>query len=107
MVAPRQSSFMFTTDFNFNTTAKNFQYWISLYEGGEFFEVFLYNQVSIFMTHVPNYSNDRLAIFLFENVFKFISCWTNLKFYTLPPLKIVEKYFELNPEDEEPVWTVS
>jgi hypothetical protein len=58
------------------------------------------------MTHVPNFAHDRVATFMFRNLFEFISCWTNLKFYSLPPLDIVKKYFELNPEDKEPVWTV-
>ena len=106
MVAPRQTSFLFTTTLYFNTTSLNYDYWISLYQGGLLFETILYNHVSVFMTHVPNYSNDRLAIFLFENVFRFLSCWTNLKFYSLPPLDMVKKYFELNPEDKEPLWTV-
>ena len=106
MVAPRQSSFMFTHTVYFNSSNLNFQYWTSLYKGGEFFETFLYNHVSIFMTHMGNFGNDRLAIFLFENSFKLLSYWTNLKFHSLPPFDLVKKYFELNPDDKEPIWTV-
>ena len=106
MVAPRQTSFMFSTDSKFNTILKNADYWIELYKGGGLFEIILYNQVSIFMTHVPNYAHDRLANFILRNVFEFLSCWTNLKFYSLPPLSIVEKYFEFNQDDKEPVWSV-
>ena len=58
------------------------------------------------MTHSGNYGSDRLAIFLFENAFYFISTWTNLEFHALPPLDTVEKYFELTPHDRDPVWTV-
>ena len=58
------------------------------------------------MTHMGNFGNDRLAIFLFENSFKLLSYWTNLKFHSLPPFDLVKKYFELNPDDKEPIWTV-
>jgi hypothetical protein len=78
-----------------------------LSRGGWLFDLFLYNQVNILMTHIPNYSHERLAIFLFRNLFEFLSCWTNLKFYSLPPLGIVKKYFELHPHEKEPLWTVS
>ena len=59
------------------------------------------------MTHVPNFAHERLAMFLFPSLFEFLSCWTNLKFFSLPPLDIVQKYFEFNPEDNEPIWTVN
>ena len=106
MVAPRQPSYMYTSSRNFETHNTDFNYWISLSEGGYLFEVLLYNQVSIFMTHIPNYSHERLAMFLFRNVFEFLSCWTNLQFYSLPPLDIVKKYFEFNPNEKEPLWIV-
>ena len=105
MVAPRQSSGVFTTTLYFHSY-EDVQSWISKYEGGPLFETLLYNELSIFMTHFGNYGNDRLATFLFENVFQFISCWTNLRFYSLPPFDMVHKYFELNPNEKEPIWTV-
>jgi hypothetical protein len=46
MVAPRQSSFMFSRTLNFNSESVNFDYWISLYSGGLLFEIILYNQVN-------------------------------------------------------------
>ena len=95
---------MYSTDRYFNGSNRNIKYWISLYEEGHVFDGLLYNKVSIFMTHVPNFTGDRLAIFLFENLFRLISSWTNLKFYTLSPLEIVKKYFEYNPDDKEPRW---
>ena len=98
---------MYTSTFKFNSKDTNFDYWINLSKGAWLFDIFLYNQVNIFMTHIPNYSHDRLAIFIFRNLFEFLSCWTNLKFYSLPPLGIVQKYFELNPQEKEPLWTVS
>ncbi len=107
MVAPRQSCGIFTHTLFFDTYQGGVTRLISQYEGGQLFESILYNRVNIFMTHSVNYGNDRLAIFLFENVFQLLSCWTNLQFFSLPPLEIVKKYFEFNPEDNEPTWTVS
>jgi hypothetical protein len=59
------------------------------------------------MTHLPNFAHERLAQFLLRNAFEFISCWTNLEFFSLPPIEIVKKYFEINREDREPLWKVS
>ena len=103
MVAPRQQSGLYTINIKFNN---DFQYWISKYEGGELYETLLYNQVCIFVTHQGNYGNDRIANFLFQNVFFFLSTWTNLKFYSQPPLETVKIYFNLHPEEREPLWTV-
>ncbi|WAQ95413.1 NDST4-like protein [Mya arenaria] len=47
--------------------------------GGELFKTFLYNPLNIYMTHLSNYGNDRLALYTFESVIKFVQCWTNLK----------------------------
>lgn len=58
------------------------------------------------MTHLSNYGNDRLAIYTFESVIKFLQCWTNLQLMTLPPLKLAAKYFQIHPEEIDPVWTV-
>ena len=52
-----------------------------------------------------NYGNDRIATFLYKNIFEFISNWTNLQFYTLPPIQLVKQYFEFFPEEREPIWT--
>jgi hypothetical protein len=58
------------------------------------------------MTHFGNYGNDRIAIYLFKNAFQFTSCWTNLKYFTRSPIEIAKKYFELHPNEKEPLWTV-
>ena len=105
MVAPRQPSGVFTTSIKFHSN-DDVKFYTSKYEGGALFETLLYNELSILMTHHGNYGNDRLANFLFENVFEFISCWTNLRFYSLPPFQMVKKYFEMNPNEKEPIWTV-
>lgn len=64
-------------------------------------------QVNVFMTHLSNYGNDRLALYTFESVFRFINCWTNLKLKTVPPLHLAEIYFTLYPEEKDAIWHVS
>lgn len=56
---------------------------------------------------MSNYGNDRLALYTFESVIKFLRCWTNLKLLSAPPLTLAEKYFSLYPEEADPVWGVS
>lgn len=64
-------------------------------------------QVSIFMTHMTNYAKDRLAPFLFQTLFQFVTRWTKLELQTEHPLNLGKKYFNLFPEDKLPLWTVS
>jgi heparan sulfate N-deacetylase/N-sulfotransferase NDST2 len=59
------------------------------------------------MTHVTNYAKDRLAPYLFENLFKFITRWTKLELLTDRPLNLGRTYFSLFPEEKVPLWTVS
>lgn len=54
---------------------------------------------------MTNYAKDRLAIFLFENVFQFISRWTQLELRTDRPLNLGKRYFSLFPEERQPLWT--
>lgn len=59
------------------------------------------------MTHMSNYGNDRLALYTFESVIKFLQCWTNIKLTSAPPLQLAETYFKLYPEETDPIWGVS
>lgn len=59
------------------------------------------------MTHMTNYGNDRLALYTFETVAKFIHCWTNLRLHTRPPLQLADYYFQLHPDEADAVWHVS
>lgn len=59
------------------------------------------------MTHMSNYGNDRLALYTFESAFKFVQCWTNLRLKQVPPLEMGIKYFEMYPEEKDPIWRVS
>lgn len=95
-------------------------------QGGELFQIIVYNpvcqnlitinlrqylilvlQISIFMTHMSNYGNDRLALYTFESVIKFLQCWTNIRLSSAPPLQLAENYFKLHPEETDPIWGVS
>lgn len=71
------------------------------------FNTYFYFQINIFMTHMSNYGNDRLALYTFESAFKFVQCWTNLRLKQVPPLEMGIKYFEMYPEEKDPIWRVS
>lgn len=64
-------------------------------------------QVSIFMTHMTNYANDRLAPYLFKKLVKFVQRWTNLKLMSATPKQLADIYFEIFPDEITPVWQVS
>lgn len=40
--------------------------------GGDLFMTFLYNPINIYMTHLSNYANDRLALYTFDKLFQFL-----------------------------------
>ncbi|XP_078469630.1 bifunctional heparan sulfate N-deacetylase/N-sulfotransferase 2-like isoform X1 [Lampetra fluviatilis] len=73
-------------------------------QGGELFLTVLLNPISIFMTHLSNYGNDRLGLHTFETLVDFVGCWTNLQLATLPPVQLANKYFQLFPQDKDPLW---
>ncbi|KAL0594361.1 Bifunctional heparan sulfate N-deacetylase/N-sulfotransferase 3, partial [Plecturocebus cupreus] len=62
------------------------------------------SQISIFMTHLSNYGNDRLGLYTFVNLANFVKSWTNLRLQTLPPVQLAHKYFELFPDQKDPLW---
>jgi len=64
-------------------------------------------QINVFMTHMSNYGNDRLALYTFETAIKFVQCWTNLQLMTYPPVTLAEKYFKMHPDEIDPIWGVS
>ena len=63
-------------------------------------------QISIFMTHLSNYGNDRLGLYTFVHLASFLRSWTNMKLHTLPPMQLAHKYFQLFPEQRNPLWQV-
>ena len=58
------------------------------------------------MTHMSNYGNDRLALYTFESVIKFVQCWTNLQLRQATPIEHAIKYFDLYPEEQQALWRV-
>lgn len=105
MVLPRSTCGIFTHTIFLNSYPNGLKRLESMINGGEIFKTVLYNRVLVFMTHMTNYANDKMALFVFKNLFRFLAKWTNLVFISLPPLKLAEKYFELYPSDVEPLWT--
>ncbi|GCC37340.1 hypothetical protein chiPu_0015844 [Chiloscyllium punctatum] len=104
MVLPRQTCGLFTHTIFYNEYPGGSKELDKSIRGGELFLTVLLNPISIFMTHLSNYGNDRLGLYTFESLVKFVQCWTNLKLQTLPPVKLAAKYFELFPEEKDPLW---
>ncbi|KAM9847710.1 bifunctional heparan sulfate N-deacetylase/N-sulfotransferase 2 isoform 1-T2 [Aulostomus maculatus] len=103
-VLPRQTCGLFTHTIFYNEYPGGSKELDKSIRGGELFLTILLNPISIFMTHLSNYGNDRLGLYTFESLVKFVQCWTNLKLQTLPPIPLAEKYFELFPEEKDPLW---
>ncbi|CAL4073832.1 unnamed protein product, partial [Meganyctiphanes norvegica] len=104
MVLPRQTCGLFTHTVFMDKYPGGRQVLDNSIQGGELFQTILNNPISIFMTHLSNYGNDRLALYTFESVIKFVKCWTNLNLLTAPPLQLGEKYFHMFPEERDPIW---
>uniref|UniRef100_A0A8C2NSH1 [heparan sulfate]-glucosamine N-sulfotransferase n=1 Tax=Capra hircus TaxID=9925 RepID=A0A8C2NSH1_CAPHI len=104
MVLPRQTCGLFTHTIFYREYPGGPQELDKSIRGGELFLTILLNPISIFMTHLSNYGNDRLGLYTFVNLANFVQSWTNLKLQTLPPVQLAHKYFELFPEQRDPLW---
>lgn len=104
MVLPRQTCGLYTHTIFMDKYPGGPDKLVSSICGGELFSLFVYNPINIFMTHLSNYGNDRLALYTFESVVNFVHCWTNLQLMTLPPLQLADKYFQMFPEESDPIW---
>ncbi|XP_060693399.1 bifunctional heparan sulfate N-deacetylase/N-sulfotransferase 1b [Hemiscyllium ocellatum] len=104
MVLPRQTCGLFTHTIFYSEYPGGPRELDKIINGGELFLTVLLNPISIFMTHLSNYGNDRLGLYTFKNLISFVQCWTNLKLQTLPPVQLAQKYFQLFPEEKDPVW---
>ncbi|CAL8075948.1 unnamed protein product [Calicophoron daubneyi] len=62
--------------------------------GGSLFQKVVLNPISVFMTHLTNYKGDRLALYVFDGLFRFIQAWTNLELFTAKPSDLAELYEE-------------
>ncbi|XP_029434510.1 bifunctional heparan sulfate N-deacetylase/N-sulfotransferase 4-like [Rhinatrema bivittatum] len=104
MVLPRQTCGLFTHTIFHKEYPGGPQELDNSIQGGELFLTILLNPISIFMTHLSNYGNDRLGLYTFLNLVNFVQSWTHLKLQTLPPVQMAHKYFELFPEQKDPLW---
>ncbi|NXX90326.1 NDST4 sulfotransferase, partial [Centropus bengalensis] len=104
MVLPRQTCGLFTHTIFHKEYPGGPQELDKSIQGGELFLTILLNPISIFMTHLSNYGNDRLGLYTFANLANFVKSSTNLKLQTLPPVQLAQKYFELFPEQMDPLW---
>ncbi|XP_026555422.1 bifunctional heparan sulfate N-deacetylase/N-sulfotransferase 3 isoform X2 [Pseudonaja textilis] len=104
MVLPRQTCGLFTHTIFYKEYPGGPKELNKSIHGGELFFTVVLNPISIFMTHLSNYGNDRLGLYTFVNLANFVQSWTNLKLQTLPPHQLAHKYFELFPEQKDPLW---
>lgn len=104
MVLPRQTCGLFTHTMYIDRYPGGRDKLDESIQGGELFQTIVYNPINIFMTHMSNYGSDRLALYTFESVIKFIRCWTNIKLTSAPPQQLGETYFKLHPDETDPVW---
>ncbi|XP_031452772.1 bifunctional heparan sulfate N-deacetylase/N-sulfotransferase 4 [Phasianus colchicus] len=104
MVLPRQTCGLFTHTIFYKEYPGGPQELDKSIRGGELFLTILLNPISIFMTHLSNYGNDRLGLYTFSNLANFVKSSTNLELQTLPPIQLAHKYFELFPEQTDPLW---
>jgi hypothetical protein len=104
MVLPRQACGIYTHTIYLKDYPNGVDKLLSMINGGELFKALLTNQVLIYMTHMTNYGSDRIALFLFRNLFDYVKEWTNIELRSLEPLEIAKKYFELYPNEIDPLW---
>ncbi|KAK7929652.1 hypothetical protein WMY93_006047 [Mugilogobius chulae] len=104
MVLPRQTCGLFTHTIYYKEYPGGPKELDKSIGGGELFLTVLLNPISIFMTHLSNYGNDRLGLYTFVHLASFVRSWTNLQLHTLPPLQLAHKYFQLFPEQRNPLW---
>ncbi|XP_061441255.1 bifunctional heparan sulfate N-deacetylase/N-sulfotransferase 3 isoform X2 [Rhineura floridana] len=104
MVLPRQTCGLFTHTIFYKEYPGGPKELNKSIQGGELFFTVVLNPISIFMTHLSNYGNDRLGLYTFVNLANFVQSWTHLKLQTLPPVQLALKYFELFPEQKDPLW---
>ena len=106
-VLPRQTCGLFTHTIMMDEYPGGRQVLEDKIRGGEIFQTIVTNPISVFMTHLSNYGNDRLALYTFESVVRFLQCWTRLRLQTESPDRLADLYFQKFPEQKDPVWGVS
>ncbi|KAJ8879529.1 hypothetical protein PR048_020137 [Dryococelus australis] len=104
MVLPRQTCGLFTHTITIERYPGGREKLDESIQGGELFQTVVFNPINIFMTHMSNYGNDRLGLYTFESVLRFVQCWTNLRLLTASPVQLGEKYFKMYPDEGNPLW---
>ncbi|VDO05816.1 unnamed protein product [Haemonchus placei] len=104
-VLPRQTCGLYTHTQFFHNYPGGLSKLTSLIYGGELFFTILMNPISIFMTHQQNFAHDRLALFTFDNLVRFVSCWTNIQLRWQNPIESARMYFSLMPQETVPLWS--
>uniref|UniRef100_A0A1I7TVG8 [heparan sulfate]-glucosamine N-sulfotransferase n=1 Tax=Caenorhabditis tropicalis TaxID=1561998 RepID=A0A1I7TVG8_9PELO len=104
-VLPRQTCGLYTHTQRFDEYPDGFDKVIQSIQGGDLFFTILFNPISIFMTHQQNYAHDRLALYTFENLFRFLKCWTTIRLKWQDPVSSAKLYFQKFPEERIPLWT--
>lgn len=103
-VLPRQTCGLFTKTLHFKSYPGGIQRLNQSIFGGELFRTLTDNIINIFMTHMPNYANDRMAIYTFVHAINFLKKWTNINLSSIPPLELGKRYFRLYPDEKDPLW---
>ncbi|KAM9511864.1 bifunctional heparan sulfate N-deacetylase/N-sulfotransferase 1-like isoform 3-T3 [Salvelinus alpinus] len=103
-VLPRQTCGLFTHTIFYKEYPGGPNELDKLINGGELFLTVLLNPISIFMTHLSNYGNDRLGLYTFKSLVAFVQTWTNLRLQTLPPVQLAHRYYNLFPNEKDPLW---
>jgi hypothetical protein len=98
MVLPRQTCGIYTHTIYIDSYPNGIDSLKSMIRGGELFKTIIYNKILFYMTHMTNYGSDRIALYLFRNIFDYLTQWTNLEFKSMPPLDLAKKYFEIYPQ---------
>ncbi|CAJ0604455.1 unnamed protein product [Cylicocyclus nassatus] len=104
-VLPRQTCGLYTHTQFFHNYPGGFGKLISSIQGGELFFTVLLNPISIFMTHQQNFAHDRLALYTFDSLVRFIKCWTNVKLLWQNPVASAKMYFSLLSQEKVPIWS--
>ncbi|KAG9509632.1 Bifunctional heparan sulfate N-deacetylase/N-sulfotransferase, partial [Fragariocoptes setiger] len=105
MVLPRQTCGLYTHTIFMDKYPGGMSKLIANIQGGELFQTIVHQPVNIFMTHMSNYANDRLALYTFGSLINFVHKWTNLRLkFASSPLELGHIYFSLHPDEIEPLW---
>ena len=105
-VLPRQVCGLYTKiNFFSNYSGGESAFYKSI-RGGSVFKTLVYNPVSIFMTHYPNYAGDYLSQTMFEELTQFVHRYTGISLQYKKPVQLAEIYFKLFPDDRLPVWNL-